>query len=69
MGLVYCRKETVAQSFSIKMIFLKISQNSQESICARVSRALFGSATLFKNRLWHRCLPVIFAKILKASTL
>ena len=29
--------EAVAQRLSVKKMFLKISQNSQESICARVT--------------------------------
>ena len=41
-------------------MLLEISQNSQEKICARVS----WPATLLKKRLWHRCFPVNFAKLL-----
>ena len=37
-------------------MFLEISQNLQESTCARVS-------FFKKRRLWHRCFPVNFAKI------
>ena len=29
--------EAVAQTFSVKKVFLEISQNSQENTCARVS--------------------------------
>ena len=54
--------EAVAQRFSVKKVFLKILQNSQENTCARVS---FFPATLLKRRLWHRCFPVIFAKFLR----
>ena len=43
-------------------MFLKISQNSQENTCARVS--FF--ATLLKKRLWHKCFPVSFAKFSRA---
>ena len=53
---------------SIKMMFLKISQNSQENTCARVffnKVEGFRPATLLKKRLWHRCLLANFAKILK----
>ena len=39
-------------------MFLKIYQNSQENTCARAS-------FLLKKRLWHRCFPVNFAKILR----
>ena len=50
----------------MKKVFLKILQNSQENSCARVSGH---PATLLKKRLWHRCFPVNFAKIIKTSTL
>ena len=51
-------------------VFLEITQNSQENICARVSlliKLLLGlrPATLSKKRLWHRCFPVNFAKFLR----
>ena len=51
------RMEAVVGSCSIKKVFLKISQNSQENTCARVS-------LLIKLQAWglHRCLPVNFAK-------
>ena len=39
-------------------MFLEISQNSQENICAR-------PATLLKKRLWHRCFLVNFVKFLR----
>ena len=38
--LTYCDGtylEAVVQRYSVKKIFLKISQNSQENLCARVS--------------------------------
>ena len=41
-----------------KKVFLEISQNSQESTCARVF-------LLINNRLWLRCFPVNFAKFLR----
>ena len=46
--------EAVAQRCSVKKVFLKVLQNSQENTCARVSDT--------KKRLWHRCFPVNFAK-------
>ena len=53
---------------SLKKVFLKILQISQENTCARVS-FLKGSrprpAILLKKRLWHSCFPVKFAKFLK----
>ena len=35
--LFYFTSEAVVQSCSVKKLFLKISQNSQENTCARVS--------------------------------
>ena len=50
-------------------MFLKISQNSRESTCARVSffikLQVCKPATLLKKKLWHRCFPVNFMKFLK----
>ena len=46
------------------MVFLKISQNLQESTCVRGSVSEARSATLLKKRLRHRCFPVNFAKFL-----
>ena len=51
-----------------KKVFLEISQNSQESTCARAS--FFCSlmpATLLKKRIWHRCFPVNFVKFLTTT--
>ena len=49
-------------------MFLKISQNSWENTCARISFLInmqtWGLATLLKNRKWRRCFPVNFAKFL-----
>ena len=44
-----------------KKVFLRISQNSQENTCARVSG--LRPATLLKKRLWHRCFPANFVKL------
>ena len=52
--------EAVAQTCSIKKVFLKISLNLQENICARVSFSIKLQA------LWHRCYPVNFANFLRA---
>ena len=52
-----------------KKVFLKISQNSQESTHARVSfliKLQARPATLLKRRLWHRCFPLNFAKFSRA---
>ena len=62
----FCFSETVGRSCSIKMVFLKISQNSQENTCTRVY-FLISLLALRVQRLWHRCFPVTFPKILKTS--
>ena len=51
--------EAVVRRCSIKNVFVEISQNSQENTCARLS------FLIKKNRLWHRCFPVNFAKFLR----
>ena len=58
-----------------KKMFLEISQNSQESTCTRAyflkklqARGL-RPATLLKNRLWHKCFSVNFAKFLRTPFL
>ena len=60
--------EAVTWSWSVKKIFLKISQNSQENTCARVSLynnvAVLRSPNLSKNRLWHKCFSTNFAKFI-----
>ena len=60
-------QEAVAQRCSVKRVILEIVQNSQENTCARVSFSikLQTPATLLKRRLWHRCLPANFAKLLR----
>ena len=48
-----------------KKLFLEISKNSEKNACARVSSLIMlpsGLQLLLKNRLWHRCFPVNFAK-------
>ena len=42
--------EALAQRCSVKMVFLEVSQNSQENTCGRV---------------WHRCFLVNFVKFLR----
>ena len=44
---------------SIKKLFLEISQNSPEKICARVFFSKLQASD------WHRCFPVNFAKFLR----
>ena len=71
-----CQKfnlEAVTQKCSVKKVFLKISQNSQENTCARVlffnKVAGIRAATLFNKRIWHRCYPVNFTKFLRTPFL
>ena len=62
--------EAVVQSCSAKKAFLEFSQNSQENTSARVSFLIKNlgphACNLLRKRLWHRCLPVNFAKFLRA---
>ena len=52
-NIVFTIKDTEAAARGVlwKKVFLEISQNSQENICARVCRPV----TFFKKRLWHKC--------------
>ena len=45
-------------------MFLKMSQNSQENTCARVS-FFKKKSLLFKKRRWHRFIPVSFEIFLR----
>ena len=55
--------EAVARRCSVKKVFLKISESSLESTCARVSFLIkLWPATLLIKKLWHRCFLVNFAK-------
>ena len=47
------------------MVFLEISQSSQEKTCARVSFQI----NFIKKRLWHRLFPVNFAKFIRTPFL
>ena len=65
---MYEKPEARSQRCSVKKVFLKNSQHSQENTFARVLfRKVAGlrPVTLLKNRLWHRCFPVSFAKFLR----
>ena len=57
--------EAFIQRCYVKKVFLEFPQNLQENTCARVSFQCLRSATLLKNRRWHKCLPVNFAKFLR----
>ena len=62
------KTEAVVRTWSVKKVFLEISQNSQENTCARVSFLITlqaQSATLLKMRPWRRCFPVNFVKFLR----
>ena len=66
-----CAKPVV-QKCTVKKVFLKISKNSQENTCARVSFLIKlhkiscpRLATLLKKRLWRKCFPVNSAKFLQ----
>ena len=68
---MWCFLETATRGVLLKKVLLKISQNSQENRCARVSfliklQALgLRPATLLKKRLWHICFPENFVKFLR----
>ena len=59
--------EAVARRCFLKGVLLKISQDSPENTCARVSFLIkLQPVTLLKKkRLWHRCFPMNFAKFLR----
>ena len=58
--------EVVLLRGSVKKVFLEMSQNSQENTSARASFLLsLRPPTLLKKRLWHRCFPVNFVKLLR----
>ena len=61
--------EAVVQRCSVKKVFLKISQNSQESTCARVSfliKMQLAPATLFKKETLAQVIPCEFCQIFKS---
>ena len=63
----FSHSEAVAQRCCLKKVLLEISQNLQESSCARDSFLikLQASATSVKKCLWHWWFPVNFAKFLR----
>ena len=75
-----CRKkkldtEATTRGVLSKKVFLKISQNSQENTCARLSFLIklqvlgLRPAALFKKKLWYRRFPVNLAKFLRTTFL
>ena len=64
--------EAAVRKYSVKAVFLKICQNSQENTCTRVSFLIKLQArptTLLKKSLWHMCFPVNFEKFLRTTFL
>ena len=65
--------EDITGLCSVKSLFLKISQNLHENTGVRVSLLIklqgLSPATSLKQRLWHRCFPVNFAKVLRTTFL
>ena len=59
--------ERAARMCSVKKVFLKISQNSQENTLVRILFS-FRPATLLNKRLWHRCFTRNFAKFLRTPS-
>ena len=58
--------EAVVQRCSVKKVFLKISQNSQENTCASVSQVHAFSCEfceIFKNTYFNRTPPVAAADV------
>ena len=52
----------------LKKVLLKISQNSQENTCARLSFLIKLQASSTRDN-WHGCFPVNFARFLEAPSL
>ena len=66
----FLNTDVVVRKCFVKIMFLKISQNSQENTSVRVSFLIsykLSPATLLKKRLCHRCFPVNFSKFLKTA--
>ena len=59
----YKTSEAVSWRCSVKNVFLKISQSSQENTCGRLSYLIKIQASA--QILWHRYFPVNFAKFLR----
>ena len=65
------KPETVARKWSVKKVFWKIWQNSQENTCARASCLIklqvYGLQLCLKKRLWQRYFPVNFTKFFRTA--
>ena len=56
----------ILKPYSSHQHIFQNSQNVQIHTCTKVSFLIkLRYATLLKNRLWHRCFPVYFAKFLR----
>ena len=70
MKIVQCYWDECRSSrteVSVKKVFSEILLNSLENTCVSLFLNKFAGlrpATLLKKRLWHRCFPVNFAKLL-----
>ena len=68
---LFHRPEVVLQRWSVKKVFLRILQNSQENTWARayflIMLQALRPAPLLKKRLWPRNFPVNLAKFLRTS--
>ena len=53
-------KKAVAQTCSVKKVFLEISQNSQENTCARASFLIKLQAPFFTEHLWWLLLLLLW---------
>ena len=62
-------EEAFTRRCSVKKVFLKILQNSQENTCASVSILIKWQDWGSRNGLWHECFPVNFAKFSRAPFL
>ena len=59
--------EEVAQKCSVKKVFLKVSQNSQENACASVSFLNKVAGQIFENIFFYRT-PQVAASIIRSAT-
>ena len=56
----------IVQRCSVKKVFLRNSQNSQENTCARLSLLIKLQANFIKKETLARVFPVNFVKLLRA---
>ena len=66
------RCRNIHQRYSVKKVFLKISQISQENTWIGVffdKVEVLQSASFLRKRLQHKCFPVNFAKLLRIKNI